>query len=62
MVEVNERTERELIACLRLITDLERIGDLMWSALKRYDETERSLKTKDQDAVRLMQRCARLLT
>src|SRR5581483_1880457 len=35
ITEVTEREARELLACLKFITDLERIGDLTWSATKR---------------------------
>lgn len=35
ITEVTEAEARELLACLKFITDLERIGDLTWSATKR---------------------------
>ncbi len=54
MVQVDERTARELIACLRFITDLERIGDLAFGALKRYDEAHIELKPRDRELVSQM--------
>ncbi|MEP6643007.1 MAG: PhoU domain-containing protein [Acidobacteriaceae bacterium] len=35
ITEVTEAEARELLACLKFITDLERIGDLAWSITKR---------------------------
>lgn len=35
ITDVTEAEARELLACLKFITDLERIGDLTWSAIKR---------------------------
>src|SRR5258708_1384923 len=35
ITEVTEAEARELLACLKFIIDLERIGDLLWSAAKR---------------------------
>ncbi len=35
ITEVTEAEARELLACLKFITDLERIGDLTWSVTKR---------------------------
>ncbi len=35
ITRVGEGTARELLAALRLITDLERVGDLMWSAARQ---------------------------
>jgi phosphate transport system protein len=35
ITDVTESEARELLACLKFITDLERIGDLTWSAVKR---------------------------
>ncbi len=35
ITDVTEAEARELLGCLKFITDLERIGDLTWSAVKR---------------------------
>lgn len=35
ITDVTEAEARELLACLKFITDLERIGDLTWSVAKR---------------------------
>jgi phosphate transport system protein len=35
ITDVTESEARELLGCLKFITDLERIGDLTWSAVKR---------------------------
>jgi phosphate transport system protein len=35
ITDVTEAEARELLACLKFITDLERIGDLTWSVTKR---------------------------
>jgi phosphate transport system protein len=54
MTQVGERTACELIACLRYITDLERIGDLVWWVAKRKDETRVIIGEKDLNDLRKM--------
>ncbi len=54
MTLVGEQTARELIACLRYITDLERIGDLVWWVAKRKDETRVIIGEKDLNDLRKM--------
>jgi len=54
MTQVGEQTARELIACLRFITDLERIGDLIWWVAKRKDETRVLIGDQDLKDLREM--------
>ena len=54
MTQVGEQTARELIACLRYITDLERICDLIWWVAKRKDETRVIIGEKDLNDLRKM--------
>ena len=54
ITRVNETTARELLACLKSITDLERIGDLVsWVAIRLRDLPER-LSKKDKQHLREM--------
>jgi phosphate transport system protein len=54
ITRVNEATARELLACLKSITDLERIGDLVsWVAIRLRDLPER-LSKKDKQHLREM--------
>ena len=38
ITRVGERKARELVACLGFITDLERIGDLVWWIAQRLND------------------------
>jgi phosphate transport system protein len=44
---VSEAEARELLACLKFIIDLERIGDLLWSAAKRLQALGAQLSRDD---------------
>ena len=48
---VNEAEARELLACLKFIIDLERIGDLLWSAAKRLQILGAQLSKDDSREV-----------
>jgi phosphate transport system protein len=54
ITRVGERKARELVACLRFITDLERIGDLVWWIAKRMNESRPKLRERDADALKRM--------
>lgn len=54
MTQVGEQTARELVACLRYITDLERIADLVWWVAKRKDETRVRIGDQDLNDLRKM--------
>lgn len=54
ITRVGERKARELVACLRFITDLERIGDLVWWIAKRLNESKPKLRDRDADALKGM--------
>jgi len=45
--EVGETEARELLACLKFIIDLERIGDLMWTVAKRLQPLIDKLQRED---------------
>lgn len=47
ITEVTETEARQLLACLKFITDLERIGDLMWSIAQRIHELSAKLPQED---------------
>ncbi len=47
ITEVTETEARELLACLKFIIDLERIGDLLWSAAKRLQVLGAQLSKDD---------------
>jgi phosphate transport system protein len=51
ITDVTEAEARELLACLKFIIDLERIGDLMWSAAKRLQALGTQLSKEDNRAV-----------
>src|ERR1700737_2537992 len=51
ITDVTETEARELLACLKFIIDLERIGDLMWSAAKRLQALGTQLSKEDNRAV-----------
>jgi len=48
---VSEGEARELLACLKFIIDLERIGDLLWSAAKRLQVLGTQLSKEDSREV-----------
>ena len=48
ITRVGESKARELLACLKFITDLERIGDLLWWVAQRLQQTQGALKSKPQ--------------
>jgi len=49
ITRVGETKARELLACLKFITDLERIGDLLWWVAQRLQQTQgAALKTRPQ--------------
>ncbi len=47
ITQVTETEAGELLACLKFIIDLERIGDLVWSATKRLREVVPDLQRQD---------------
>jgi phosphate transport system protein len=56
ITEVTEIEARELLACLKFIIDLERIGDLMWSIAKRVQPLISHLQAEDaRDLVAMAQ-------
>jgi len=56
ITEVTENEARELLACLKFIIDLERIGDLLWSAAKRLQAMTAELNPQDKQNVLTMAR------
>jgi phosphate transport system protein len=54
ITEVTEAEARELLACLKFIIDLERIGDLAWSATKRLQGLTAPLLTEDSRDLTVM--------
>lgn len=47
ITQVTEPEARELLACLRFSTDLERIGDLLWGVAQRAHNLQRQLPKAD---------------
>src|SRR5215469_10350436 len=47
ITQVSETQARELLACVKFIIDLERIGDLLWSAVKRLHEIRSAVSRND---------------
>lgn len=47
ITEVTESEARQLLACLKFIIDLERIGDLTWSVTKHLQKLETKLLPED---------------
>src|SRR5581483_1969421 len=47
ITEVTESEARQLLACLKFITDLERIGDLLWSGAQRIQDLSTPLPKED---------------
>ena len=62
ITRVGERKARELIASLRFITDLERIGDLLWWVAQRLNDSRPKLSERDRETILEMMRhiCAML--
>lgn len=54
ITRVGERKARELVACLRFITDLERVGDLVWWIAQRLNDVQPKLREKDSAALKEM--------
>jgi phosphate transport system protein len=54
ITQVDEVEARELLACLKFITDLERIGDLMWWIAQRLQQLAVHLKGHDRDLLAKM--------
>jgi phosphate transport system protein len=54
ITRVGERKARELVACLRFITDLERVGDLVWWIAQRLNDVQPKLRDKDAAALKEM--------
>ncbi|MDT8070826.1 MAG: PhoU domain-containing protein [Terriglobia bacterium] len=54
ITRVGERKARDLLACLRFITDLERVGDLVWWIAQHLNDTRPKLRPRDTDALRAM--------
>lgn len=47
ITDVTETQARQLLACLKFITDLERIGDLLWSGAQRIQDLSTPLPKED---------------
>ncbi len=54
ITRVGERKARELVACLRFITDLERVGDLVWWIAQRLNDSRPNLRHQDAEALQAM--------
>src|SRR5215467_12615770 len=54
ITEVTEPEARELLACLKFIIDLERIGDLVWTAVKRLHAEDSELAKQDSSDLLVM--------
>jgi len=54
ITRVGERKARELVACLRFITDVERVGDLVWWIAQRLNDARPKLRDKDAEALKSM--------
>jgi phosphate transport system protein len=55
ITQVTEPEARELLACLRFSTDLERIGDLLWGVAQRAHNLQRQLpKTDGQSLLQML--------
>ncbi len=54
ITRVGERKARELVACLRFTTDLERIGDLVWWIAQRVNDSRPELPESDSVAIQQM--------
>jgi phosphate transport system protein len=54
ITQVNETQARELLACLKFIIDLERIGDLTWSVTQRLQKLGSKLQHDDAQDFKTM--------
>jgi phosphate transport system protein len=54
ITEVTEAEARELLACLKFTIDLERIGDLIWSAVRRLHDLTTPLNAKETGSLMSM--------
>jgi len=62
LTQVNEAEARELLACLKFIIDLERIGDLTWSVTQRLQRvTGRLLKEDRRDLIAMAEVLEKML-
>ncbi|HXZ32945.1 MAG TPA: PhoU domain-containing protein [Terriglobales bacterium] len=62
ITQVSEAEARELLACLKFIIDLERIGDLTWSVTQRLQRmTGRLLKEDRQDLITMAEILEKML-
>jgi phosphate transport system protein len=62
ITEVTENEARQLLACLKFIIDLERIGDLTWSVAKHLQKLQTRLQTKDgNDLITMSEVLAKML-
>lgn len=63
ITQVSEAEARELLACLKFIIDLERIGDLAWSVTQRLQRMAgRLLKDDRRDLVTMAEILEKMLT
>lgn len=51
VTQVPEAQARELLACLKFTIDLERIGDLIWSVVKRIHDLPEPLNAKESSVL-----------
>ncbi len=62
ITQVSEAEARELLACLKFIIDLERIGDLTWSVTQRLQRLTGRLQTEDrQDLISMAEILEKML-
>src|SRR5947209_5315557 len=62
ITDVGEPEARELLACLRFSTDLERIGDLLWGVVQRAQNLETKLpKTLLQQLIQMLEVIEKML-
>ncbi len=63
ITQVSEAEARELLACLKFIIDLERIGDLTWSVTQRLQNlTTKLLKDDRHDLIGMAEILEKMLT
>ena len=63
ITQVSEAEARELLACLKFIIDLERIGDLTWSVTQRLQHLSmRLLKDDRRDLIAMAEILEKMLT